>query len=54
LTRQTLRLQGCGISGRGQANHLSPKEKAKEIVSLVEGVQQQQKTITGKVTDHKW
>lgn len=30
---------------------LSPKEKAKEIVSLVEGVQQQQKTITGKVTD---
>lgn len=30
---------------------LSPKEKAKEIVSLIEGVQQQQKTITGKVTD---
>jgi TonB-linked SusC/RagA family outer membrane protein len=30
---------------------LSPKEKAKEIVSLAEGVQQQQKTITGKVTD---
>ncbi len=30
---------------------LSPKEKATETVSLVEGVQQQQKTITGKVTD---
>lgn len=30
---------------------LSPKEKAKEIVSLVEVVQQQQKTMTGKVID---
>jgi len=36
-----------------EGNHiiLSPKEKVKGLVSGVESVQQQQKTITGKVTD---